>query len=168
MLFHVLKLILTFSKWLSEVVNLTHMSHIEKPVLQTFMFSITSLVQLFTISCQAFPWNISFWDLNQSLQNSELQYLPISDLVHTIQSCAIYILPFLTKCNLLAMCLVFLVPLPFLAVHTADFLSKIIRGASYGTISGSLFKKLWIHILICAKAIPAVHSALYLLSALDW
>ena len=48
--------------------------------------------------------------------------------------------PFLTKCTLLAMCLVCLAYLPFLAIHTEDLLSNIIRGAASGTISGSLLK----------------------------
>ena len=39
-----------------------------------------------------------------------------------------------------AMCLVCLVSLPFLAIHIANLLSKTIKGASSGTMSGSLFK----------------------------
>ena len=64
------------------------------------------------------------------------------------------------------MCLVCLVFLPLLAIHIADLLSKTTRGSYSGTISGSLFKKSWINILKCAKAIPAVHASFYSLSAL--
>ena len=47
--------------------------------------------------------------------------------------------PFLTKCIHLEICLVCLVYLPFLAMHMADLLSKTIKGASFGTMSGSSF-----------------------------
>ena len=76
--------------------------------------------------------------------------------------------PFLTKCTLLAICLVCLVSLPFLSIQTADLLSNIVRGASYGTTYESLFKNSWIYILKCAKVIPEVHAALYQISAPDW
>ena len=66
------------------------------------------------------------------------------------------------------MCLVCLVYLTFLAIHTADFLFNVIRGDSSGTISVSLFKNPWINILKIAKAVPAMHAALYSLSVLDW
>ena len=71
------------------------------------------------------------------------QFAPFTpiDFVH------LEISPFLTKRILLAMCLVCLIPLPFLAMHIADLLK--------------------INILKCAKAIPAVHAALYSLFALD-
>ena len=36
-------------------------------------------------------------------------------------------------------CMVCLVSLPLLAMHMADLLSKTIKGASFGTMSGSLF-----------------------------
>ena len=65
------------------------------------------------------------------------------------------------------MCLVWLVSLTFLAIHTLDLLSHIIIGASFGTISGSLFKNSLIDILKCAKSIPTVHAELYSLSATD-
>ena len=55
--------------------------------------------------------------------------------------CILQFSPFHTKCTLLEMCLVCLVSLPCLAIQTSDLLPNIIRGASYGTISGSLFKK---------------------------
>ena len=63
--------------------------------------------------------------------------------------------------------MVCLVSLPFLATHIAYLLSKIIKGASYGTMSGYLFNNSLINVLKCAKAIPAVHDVLYSLSALD-
>ena len=66
------------------------------------------------------------------------------------------------------MSLVCLLSLPFLAMHIAGLPSKTIKGASYGTMSGSLFNNARINILKCAKAIPAVHAALYSLSELDW
>ena len=54
----------------------------------------------------------------------------------------VHLSPFLTKFILLEMFLVCLVSLPFLAIHTSDLLSNIIRGASSGTIYGSLFNNL--------------------------
>ena len=65
------------------------------------------------------------------------------------------------------MFLVFLVSLPFLAMHMVDFISNTIKGASFGTMSGSLFNTSRSNILKCDKAIPAVHAALYSLSAMD-
>ena len=53
--------------------------------------------------------------------------------------CIVHFYPFLTKYILFEICRVCLVSLPFLAVHIADLLSNTITGASYGTISGSLF-----------------------------
>ena len=76
--------------------------------------------------------------------------------------------PFLTKCIILAICLMSLVSLPILAIHTAEFLTNIIRGASSGNLSGLLFRNSWINNLKCDIAIPAVHAALYSLSSLDW
>ena len=54
--------------------------------------------------------------------------------------CIFHFSPFLKKCTLLEMCLVCLVSLPFLAIHTEELLSNIIRGDASGTLSGSLFK----------------------------
>ena len=83
--------------------------------------------------------------------------------------CIFHFPPFLTKFILLAMCLVCLVSLPLLAMHIADLLFKTMKGDSSVTMSRSFFKKnSWIIILKCDKAIPAVHAALYSLSALDW
>ena len=82
--------------------------------------------------------------------------------------CIFHFSLFLTKCIILEMCLVFLVSLPFLAMHIADLLSKTIKGAYSVTMSGSLFNNSWTNILKCSKLIPAVHAALYSLSALDW
>ena len=59
-------------------------------------------------------------------------------------------------------------PLIILDIKSAACMDNIIRGSSYGTISGFLFKNSWINILKCDKAIPAVHSELYSMSALDW
>ena len=81
--------------------------------------------------------------------------------------CILQFSPFLTKCTILAMCLVCLLSLSLLAIKTADLISKIIRGSSPGTIYGSLFNNSLINILKYAKAITAVHVALYSLSALD-
>ena len=50
----------------------------------------------------------------------------------------------------------------------AYVLSKTIKGASSGNISGSLFNNSWINILKCDKSIPTVHAELYSLSTLDW
>ena len=55
--------------------------------------------------------------------------------------CILDFFTFLTKSIILAICLVCLVSLPFLAMHRADLLSKTIKGASSGTMSGS-FKKI--------------------------
>ena len=71
------------------------------------------------------------------------------------------------KCNLLAICMLCLVSLPVLAMHIEDLPSKTIKGASYGNMSGSYFSNSRINILKCAKAIPAMHAALYSLSPLD-
>ena len=59
------------------------------------------------------------------------------------------------------MCLMCLVSLPFLAIHTADLLSKIMRGACYGITSGSLFKNSLFRILKCVIAIAAEDSEFY-------
>ena len=82
--------------------------------------------------------------------------------------CIFYFSPFLNKCTLIEMFLVWLVSFPFLAIHISDLISKIIIGASSGTIYGTLSKKSWISILKFDKAIPTVHDAFYSLSALDW
>ena len=81
--------------------------------------------------------------------------------------CIFYFSPFLIECIFLVTFLVFLVSLPFLAIHISYILCYTIRGSSSGTISESLFKNSWINILKCAKAIPAVHAALYSLYVLD-
>ena len=54
--------------------------------------------------------------------------------------CDLYFSPFLKTFTLLAMCLVCLELLPLSAIHTENLLSNIIRGSSYGTKNGSLFK----------------------------
>ena len=53
--------------------------------------------------------------------------------------CILHFSLFITQCIILAMCLVCLVSLPFLAMHIVDLLSKTIKGASSGTMSGFLF-----------------------------
>ena len=53
-------------------------------------------------------------------------------------------------------------------MHMADLLSKTVKGASFGTMPESSFNNSRTNILKCAKAIPAVHDALYSLSALDY
>ena len=85
---------------------------------------------------------------------------------HQTLLCKFHYLPFITICILLTMCMVFLVSLPYLAMQISDFLSNITIGGSYGTKSGSLFENLFIIILKCARTIPAVHDALYSLSAI--
>ena len=45
--------------------------------------------------------------------------------------------------------------------HMEDFLYKTIKGASFGTMSGSSFNNSWTNILKFAKAIPAVYDELY-------
>ena len=57
--------------------------------------------------------------------------------LHQSILCILHFSPFLTKCILLAICMVCFVSLPFLAMHIADLLSKTIKGASFGTMSGS-------------------------------
>ena len=74
--------------------------------------------------------------------------------------CILHFYPFLTKLILLEICLVCLVSLPLLVIHISDLLSKTIIGASSGTMSVYLFNHSLINILKCAKAIPAVHTAL--------
>ena len=61
------------------------------------------------------------------------------------------------------MCLVCLVFLPFLVIYIyiSDLLYKIIIGAFYGTIFGSLFINLLFSIQKCARAIHVVHAELY-------
>ena len=75
---------------------------------------------------------------------------------------------FLTKFIHLVMCLVCLVSLPFLSIHTAELLSNIMISAYYLTTSVSFFIISLFIILNFDRAIPAVHSILYSLSALDW
>ena len=89
---------------------------------------------------------------------------------HSHQSilCILHVSPLLTKCIIVVMWLIFLVSLPFIAIHITHLLYKTIRGASYGTISGSLFNNSWINTLKFAKAISAVHYSLNSLLALDW
>ena len=65
------------------------------------------------------------------------------------------------KNTLLAMHFVCLVYLTFLTIQRAYLLSNIIRGDSYGNIYGYFFNNSQIIILKCAKAISAVHWALY-------
>ena len=64
--------------------------------------------------------------------------------------------------------LVFLLSFPLLAIHAADFLSNIMRGACLGTKYGSLFIRSLFSIMKCAKSIPEVHIALFSLSVLLW
>ena len=70
------------------------------------------------------------------------------------------------KLVLMEMCLVCLMSLPFLNTQIADLLSNITTGACYGITAISLFNNSLFIILKFARAIPAVHDALYSLSAL--
>ena len=85
-----------------------------------------------------------------------------------INLCILNLSPLVIKFIPLEMCLVYLVFLPFFAIHIADLLSKTIRGSSSVTMAGLLFNNSWSNILKCAEAIPAVHAALYPISAIDW
>ena len=68
--------------------------------------------------------------------------------------------PFIETLILMGICPVCLFSLPFLFVHTADFISNIMRGAYSGTTYVSLFLRSLFNILKCAKAITEVNAAL--------
>ena len=74
--------------------------------------------------------------------------------------CILNFYPFLTKCILLEKFLVCLVFLPLLDLHIADILSKTIKGASSGTMSGSVFKNSWINIMKLAHFRMLIHEFL--------
>ena len=54
-----------------------------------------------------------------------------------------------------------MVYLPFLAIHTADLIYNIIRGACSGTTSVSLFKNSLFRIQKFARVFSKVHATLY-------
>ena len=153
---------------LSWVLNSIQSSHSEHIVLHNILYPVTPIWQVFL---QLSIINIEYHNLR--FNSSYLTFLVLMSAIcippsyHTVL-CKLYSLPFITKYICLEMCLVYLVSLPFLAMHIADFLSNIIRGACYRTIYGSLFNNSLFIILKCAWSIPVVHSALYSLSPLDW
>ena len=80
----------------------------------------------------------------------------------------LYSSQFLTKCILLETFLVCLVSFPLFSIHTADFISNIMRGSCNRTTYGSLFISSLFRIMKCENSIPVVHAALYSLSGLYW
>ena len=117
--------------------NSIYSSHSELLFSITILYSITPLVQVFCLQFSSLT--IIYFILG--VRSGSLTFLvPMSANCrppsHKSILCIFHFSPFLTKCILLAMCLVCLVSLPFLAMHMADFLSKTIKGASFGTMSG--------------------------------
>ena len=142
--------------------NSIYSIHSELLFLMNILYYIIPLVQVF---CLQFSSLTIIYFILGAISGSLTFLVPMSANCRppSYQSilCMLHFYLFLTKLILLAMCLVCLVSLPFLAMHIADLLSKTIKGASFGTIFGSSFKNSWTKILKCAKAIPAVHAALY-------
>ena len=156
------------SNWLSWIPTQSSLVNSELLFFIVIQYTINPLVQVFCIQFSS----LTMIYLILGVRSGSLTFLvtmsgncrPPSH--HYILS-ILHFSPFLTKCILLAICLVCFVSLPFLAMHMADLLSKTIKGASFGTMYGSSLNNSWTNILKYAKAIPAVHAALYSLSALD-
>ena len=131
------------------------------------MYPITPLVQVLfqlsslTIAHHNLGFNSSYLTLLVPMSSS---CRPTSH--HTVFWILKYS-PFLTKCIVLEMCMVYFLFLSFLAIHTYDLLSNIIKGACYGNTYVSLFRNSLFSILDYTRAIPAVNPVLYSLSALD-
>ena len=118
--------------------------------------------------CTSFPYQFSiitmiyFIQVFKSFSSTFLvamsnKFIPPS---HQSILCIFHFSPFITKCTIISMCLVCLLSLPILAIHTADFLSNIVRVDYSVTIYVSLFKNSRLNILKCAKVISAAHAAL--------
>ena len=152
---------MNISKSLIWFLNPIQLSHTEQMFLQTLLYPVTSLWQVF---CQLSSLTIAYPNLGSN--SSSLTFLvPMfsscrTNSYHTTL-CRFHSSSFPTKCILLEMCLVCLVYLPFLSIHIADLLFNIMRGACYETTYVSLFKKSSFITLICDRAIPALHAALY-------
>ena len=73
-----------------------------------------------------------------------------------------------TKCILLEICLVCMVSLPFLNIHADTYYPIQSEEIPLELYLDPFFNISWIKIIKCDKAIPAVHAALYSLSALDY
>ena len=104
----------------------------------TILNYITPLVQVFCLQFSSLT--IIYFILG--VRSGSLTFLvPMSancrPTSHHYILCILHFSPFLTKFILLAMCLVCLVSLPFLEMHMEYFLSNTIKGASFGTMSGS-------------------------------
>ena len=141
--------------------NSIEYNHSELLFFITILYSMTPLVQVFCIQFSSLT--IIYFILG--VRSGSLTFLvPMSANYrppsHQSIFCILHFSQFLTKCIFLAMCLVCLVYLPFLAMHIADLPSETIKGACFGTMSGSLFNNSWTNILKWAKSIPAVHAAL--------
>ena len=159
---------MNISNLLSWILNSIQSSHSEHIFLQTLLYPITSLVQVF----------FQFSSLTIAYHNIGFNSYSLTVLVKKFDSCrppshhtvlcSLHSSSFITKWILLSMCLVRLVYLQFLAMHIADLLSNITRGDCYVTTYVSLFRKSLFGILKCYRSIPELHATLYSLLSLDW
>ena len=152
-------------RWILKSIQLSHSEHI---VLYNLLHPITQLVK---VLCTFSSLTIAYPNLG--FNSSSLMFLvPMSSnyrstLYHTVL-CIFNSSPFSIECIILEICLLCLVSLPFLATNKDDLLSNIMRGACYGTTSGSLFRNSIFSILNFSRSINKVHATLYSLSSHDW
>ena len=125
------------SNSLSLILNLFQSIHSERIVLQTPLYHITHIVQLFCILSSLSIEYTNLWFNLSSLTCLVPMFVSCRPPSYHTVLCKFYYSPFLSKCVHLAIRLIFLVSLPLLAIHIADLLSNIIRGACYGTTYGS-------------------------------
>ena len=130
---------MNISNSLSLFLKSIQSSHSEHIVLQTLMYPVTPLWQVF---CKLSSIAIGYPSIGFTA--SSLTFLVIISSScrppsHHTALWKFHYSPFLAKCILLEMCLVCLVYLTFLAMQIANFLSNIIRGACSGTTSVSIF-----------------------------
>ena len=120
--------------------NSIYSIHSELLFLTAILYYITPLVQVLCLQFSSLT--IIYFILG--VRSGSLTFLvPMSANCrppsHQSILCILHFYPLLTKCILFVMCLVCLVYLPLLAMHIAYLLSKKIKGASFGTMSGSSF-----------------------------
>ena len=126
------------SNLLSQIFNSIQLINSEHIVLQTPLYPITPIVQVFYKLS-----NITISYTNPGFNSYSLTlWITMSadcrPTSHQTLLCRFHSSPFFTKWIILAMCMVFLMPLPLLDIHTFYFLSNIMRGVCYETLSGYL------------------------------
>ena len=154
------------SNSLSLVINSIQSSHSEHIFIQTLLYPITHIWQVF---CQLSSLTIACPNLGFN-SYSLTSLVPIYDSwrppsQHTVL-CRLYYSPFITRWIFMSVCLVCLISLPFLDIHTSELISNITRGAFSGTTYVFLFISSLFRILKCAKTTSSVHDELYSLLAL--